>query len=88
MTQIPAGWISTKVGGARVLLAGVAIWSVGTLLAPPAAKMGEHPLWPSVPGPADYPIPSLRPKEVWNDAAPHVCRHPGAVSHAGAGGPG
>ena len=29
-----------------MLLAGVAIWSVGTLLAPPAAKMGEHPLWP------------------------------------------
>jgi MFS transporter, ACS family, solute carrier family 17 (sodium-dependent inorganic phosphate cotransporter), other len=63
LTQIPAGWISTKVGGARVLLAGVAIWSVGTLLAPPAAKMGEHPTWRSWPGPAHYPTPSLRPKE-------------------------
>ena len=28
-----------KIGGARVLLAGVALWSVGTLVAPPAAQM-------------------------------------------------
>lgn len=45
LTQIPAGWISTKVGGSKVLLAGVAIWSLGTLLAPPAAKMGEPRTW-------------------------------------------
>lgn len=31
-----------RLGGAKVLLAGVAIWSLGTLLAPPAAKMGER----------------------------------------------
>jgi ACS family sodium-dependent inorganic phosphate cotransporter len=37
LTQIPAGWISTRVGGARVLAAGVALWSFGTLVAPPAA---------------------------------------------------
>lgn len=37
MTQIPAGWISTSIGGARVLAAGVALWSIGTLIAPPAA---------------------------------------------------
>jgi ACS family sodium-dependent inorganic phosphate cotransporter len=37
LTQIPAGWISTRVGGARVLAAGVALWSFGTLIAPPAA---------------------------------------------------
>lgn len=37
MTQIPAGWISTSIGGARVLAAGVALWSLGTLFAPPAA---------------------------------------------------
>lgn len=28
-TQIPAGYIATKVGGAKVLLLGVAVWSVG-----------------------------------------------------------
>jgi ACS family sodium-dependent inorganic phosphate cotransporter len=37
LTQIPAGWISTSIGGARVLMAGVALWSLGTLIAPPAA---------------------------------------------------
>lgn len=40
LTQIPAGWVSTSIGGARVLFAGVALWSLGTLIAPPAAKMG------------------------------------------------
>ncbi len=29
-----------SIGGARVLFAGVALWSLGTLIAPPAAKMG------------------------------------------------
>ena len=38
-TQVPAGWVSTSLGGARVLMAGVALWSVGTLMAPPAARM-------------------------------------------------
>ncbi|GMH44928.1 hypothetical protein BSKO_12885 [Bryopsis sp. KO-2023] len=40
VTQIPAGWISTKIGGAVVLLSGVALWSFGTLIAPLAAHMG------------------------------------------------
>lgn len=40
LTQIPAGWVSTSIGGARVLFVGVALWSLGTLIAPPAAKMG------------------------------------------------
>ncbi|KAL4857945.1 putative anion transporter 6 [Chlorella vulgaris] len=40
LTQIPAGWVSTNIGGARVLFAGVALWSLGTLIAPPAAKLG------------------------------------------------
>ncbi|KAI8472147.1 MAG: carbohydrate transporter [Monoraphidium minutum] len=40
LTQVPAGWTSTRVGGARVLLAGVGLWSLGTLLAPPAAALG------------------------------------------------
>lgn len=39
LTQIPAGWVSTSIGGARVLAAGVALWSIGTLIAPPAAKI-------------------------------------------------
>lgn len=39
LTQVPAGWISTRIGGAKVLMAGVALWSFGTLIAPPAAKM-------------------------------------------------
>lgn len=40
LTQIPAGWVSTNIGGAKVLMAGVALWSLGTLIAPPAAKLG------------------------------------------------
>jgi ACS family sodium-dependent inorganic phosphate cotransporter len=40
LTQIPAGWVSTNIGGAKVLMAGVALWSIGTLTAPPAAKLG------------------------------------------------
>lgn len=36
-TQVPAGWLSTRIGGARILFAGVLLWSVGTLIAPPAA---------------------------------------------------
>ena len=40
LTQIPAGWVSTSIGGSRVLMAGVALWSIGTLIAPPAAHMG------------------------------------------------
>eukprot|EP00803_Ostreobium_quekettii_P011560 evm.model.scf_130EXC.2 EVM.evm.TU.scf_130EXC.2 scf_130EXC:62628-66747(-) len=40
LTQIPAGWISTRVGGALVLLCGVALWSLGTLVAPGAAHLG------------------------------------------------
>uniref|UniRef100_A0A7R9YQ47 Major facilitator superfamily (MFS) profile domain-containing protein n=1 Tax=Chlamydomonas euryale TaxID=1486919 RepID=A0A7R9YQ47_9CHLO len=39
LTQVPGGYISTKIGGAKVLSAGVALWSVGTLLAPPCAQM-------------------------------------------------
>lgn len=39
LTQIPAGWISTKIGGARVLLFGVLLWSIGTLVAPPLARV-------------------------------------------------
>ena len=37
LTQLPAGWIANKLGGGKVLLTGVAIWSFGTMLAPPAA---------------------------------------------------
>lgn len=33
-TQIPAGYIATRIGGAKVLLLGVMIWSVGV---PPAS---------------------------------------------------
>ncbi|KAL0056199.1 hypothetical protein WJX82_008643 [Trebouxia sp. C0006] len=39
LTQIPAGYISTKVGGAKVLLLGVLLWSIGTLAAPPLAHI-------------------------------------------------
>lgn len=38
--QRPRQAVDCRVGGAKVLLAGVAIWSLGTLMAPPAAKMG------------------------------------------------
>ncbi|KAK9810429.1 hypothetical protein WJX72_010556 [[Myrmecia] bisecta] len=41
-SQITAGWASTKIGGTKVLLVGVLLWSLGTLVAPPAAHMG---LW-------------------------------------------
>jgi ACS family sodium-dependent inorganic phosphate cotransporter len=30
ITQIPAGYIATRVGGAKVLLFGVTVWSLGT----------------------------------------------------------
>ena len=39
LTQIPAGWVSTSIGGTKVLAAGVALWSIGTLIAPPAAQL-------------------------------------------------
>jgi len=38
-TQLPGGYIATKVGGAKVLAAGVCLWSLGTLIAPPAAQV-------------------------------------------------
>lgn len=38
----PAPRLRRSIGGARVLMAGVALWSLGTLVAPPAAHMG---LW-------------------------------------------
>lgn len=40
LTQIPAGYLATRLGGARVLLAGVLLWSLGTLIAPPATQYG------------------------------------------------
>ncbi len=39
LTQVPAGWLSTRIGGARILFAGVLLWSLGTLIAPPAANV-------------------------------------------------
>lgn len=42
MTQIPAGYLASRLGGGVVLSAGVALWSLGTLLAPPAAAAGLH----------------------------------------------
>ena len=30
-TQIPAGYIATRIGGAKVLLGGVILWSLGAL---------------------------------------------------------
>ena len=39
LTQVPGGYISTKIGGAKVLAAGVFLWSLGTLIAPPAAQL-------------------------------------------------
>lgn len=38
MSAAPCAFCS--IGGARVLFAGVALWSLGTLIAPPAAKLG------------------------------------------------
>eukprot|EP00873_Tetraselmis_striata_P040668 jgi/Tetstr1/460932/TSEL_006084.t1 len=37
---IPAGYLATRLGGATVLLAGVALWSFGTMIAPPASQYG------------------------------------------------
>lgn len=39
-TQLPGGYIATQIGGTKVLAAGVALWSFGTFIAPPAAQMG------------------------------------------------
>lgn len=38
-TQLVGGWMSDRFGGRRVLGAGVAIWSLATLLTPPAAAL-------------------------------------------------
>jgi ACS family sodium-dependent inorganic phosphate cotransporter len=37
--QMPGGWIADRLGGKRVLAAGVALWSAATFLTPPAAGM-------------------------------------------------
>lgn len=34
---------SRRIGGAKVLLAGVCLWSLGTLVGPPSAKLGAQP---------------------------------------------
>lgn len=40
LTQILGGWLASRVGGKRVLLGGVVVWSLFTALAPPAAAGG------------------------------------------------
>jgi ACS family sodium-dependent inorganic phosphate cotransporter len=40
LTQILGGWLADRVGGKRVLLGGVLLWSLFTALAPPAAAGG------------------------------------------------
>lgn len=40
LTQVPAGWMSTRIGGEKVLFAGVLLWSLGTFIAPSAAHVG------------------------------------------------
>lgn len=37
--QMLGGWIADRVGGKRVLLVGVALWSAATVLTPPAAQL-------------------------------------------------
>ena len=37
--QLPGGWLADRFGGRRVLAAGVAIWSLATLLTPLAARI-------------------------------------------------
>jgi len=37
--QMLGGWLADRFGGKRVLAAGVAIWSLGTFLTPPAAEI-------------------------------------------------
>eukprot|EP00742_Colponemidia_sp_Colp-10_P005209 GILJ01005564.1.p1 GENE.GILJ01005564.1~~GILJ01005564.1.p1 ORF type:complete len:468 (-),score=37.69 GILJ01005564.1:149-1486(-) len=44
ITQIPAGWLSIRYDGKIVLTVGVIIWSLCTLLTPPAATAGTAPL--------------------------------------------
>jgi ACS family sodium-dependent inorganic phosphate cotransporter len=39
-TQVFGGWLADRVGGKRVLLGGVVLWSLFTALAPPAAAGG------------------------------------------------
>src|ERR1700674_4470376 len=36
-TQLAGGWVAERVGGHRVLAAGVAVWSLATFIMPPAA---------------------------------------------------
>mmetsp|Transcript_20295 Transcript_20295/g.57144 ORF Transcript_20295/g.57144 Transcript_20295/m.57144 type:complete len:392 (-) Transcript_20295:184-1359(-) len=44
LTQIPAGYVASTLGGSVVLALAVAVWSVGTFLAPVAAAGGILPL--------------------------------------------
>jgi ACS family sodium-dependent inorganic phosphate cotransporter len=37
--QMPGGWIADRLGGKRVMIAGVALWSAATFFTPPAAAL-------------------------------------------------
>lgn len=41
-TQIPAGYVAVRIGGAKVLLAGVALWSLGALRSAPSLRCLGH----------------------------------------------
>ena len=61
----------SRIGGAKVLMAGVVLWSLGTLVAPPAAKIS---------------LLALCASRVFVSAAPHsAVSEPGCVSCEGYG---
>src|SRR5215471_4008332 len=37
--QLAGGWLADRYGGKRVLAVGVAVWSLATLMIPPAARL-------------------------------------------------
>ena len=40
LTQLPGGWVATRLPPLRLLLVAVFSWSLATLLTPPAARLG------------------------------------------------
>ena len=42
LTQLPGGWVATRLPPLRLLLVAVFSWSLATLLTPPAARLGAR----------------------------------------------
>ena len=58
LTQIPGGWVTSRLGGRRVMPAGVSLWSIATAAVPLLAGTLPGVGLKHVPaGPASSPLP-------------------------------